>query len=293
VPFGPEDFVRRLNLQSGSDKAPKKISLLLTDVDGTLVTQEKELTAAAKAAVKQLTSAGVKFAITSGRPPAGMSMLVEPLQITSPIAAFNGGVFVRPDLSIIEQRTLPKDVAEKAIAIVKSSKLDCWLYRGSDWYVPERHGSHVDREEWTVKFPPIVTNDYSKLTEGVAKIVGVSDDLEAVKACEADLQKELGERASAARSQPYYVDITHPQANKGGVVDMLSVFFKIERAEIATIGDMPNDVLMFKRSGMSVAMGNASPEVQKQATYVTDSNQQEGFAHAIDKFILPQLVKSS
>jgi Cof subfamily protein (haloacid dehalogenase superfamily) len=280
-------------LQSGSKKAPQKILLLLTDVDGTLVTQDKVLTEAAQAAVKRLQSAGVKFAITSGRPPAGMSMLIEPLQITSPIAAFNGGIFVHPDLSIIEERTLPKDVAEKTIALVKSYKLDCWLYRGKDWYVTERHGSHVDREEWTVKFAPHVTSDYSNLTDGVAKIVGVSDDLDAVKACEAELQKELGQKASAARSQPYYVDITHPEANKGGVVDMLSRFYKIDREAIATIGDMPNDVLMFKRSGMSVAMGNASAEVQKQATYVTDSNQQEGFAHAIDKFILPQLVQSS
>jgi Cof subfamily protein (haloacid dehalogenase superfamily) len=280
-------------LQSDSKKSAPKIVLVLSDVDGTLVTQDKELTEQAQLAVKRLRSAGVKFAITSGRPPAGMAMLVEPLQINSPIAAFNGGVFVHPDLSIMEQRTLTKDIAEKTLAIIKSFKLDAWLYRDSDWYVSERHGSHVDREEFTVRFPPQVVSDYSTLTEGVAKIVGVSDDLDAVKACEADLQKELGKNASAARSQPYYVDITHPEANKGAVVDMLARYFKIEPAEIATIGDMPNDVLMFKRSGLSVAMGNASAEVQKQATYVTDSNQEDGFAHAIERFILPQLVKTS
>ena len=118
------------------------------------------------------------------------------------------------------------------------------------------------------------------------KIVGVSDDLDKVAACEKSAQQKLGDRASAARSQPYYLDVTNPQANKGGVVLTLAKLRNIKPEEIATIGDMPNDVLMFKKSGMSIAMGNASDEVKSQATEVTDSNQNEGFAKAVRKFIL-------
>ncbi len=118
------------------------------------------------------------------------------------------------------------------------------------------------------------------------KIVGVSDDLDKVASCEKLAQQKLGDRASAARSQPYYLDVTNPQANKGGVVLMLAKLNKIQPDEIATIGDMPNDVLMFKKSGLSIAMGNASDEVKSQATAVTDSNQDEGFAKAVRKFIL-------
>src|ERR1041385_4089741 len=86
--------------------------------------------------------------------------------------------------------------------------------------------------------------------------------------------------ASATRSQPYYLDVTHPDANKGHVVTTLSEILSIPAAQIATIGDMPNDVLMFKKSGMSIAMGNASAEVQAQAQFVTASNAEEGFAVA-------------
>ncbi len=85
------------------------IRLFLADVDGTLVTQDKVLTDRAIAAVAKLKQAGILFAITSGRPPRGMSMLIEPLQLTTPIAAFNGGVFIRPDMSVIEQQTIPDD----------------------------------------------------------------------------------------------------------------------------------------------------------------------------------------
>ena len=118
------------------------------------------------------------------------------------------------------------------------------------------------------------------------KIVGVSDDLDRVAACEKLAQSELGGKASAARSQPYYLDVTHPQANKGTVVANLSRFLDIPPDQIATIGDMPNDVLMFKKSGFSIAMGNASDEVKAQASAVTDSNEDEGFANAVRKFVL-------
>jgi hydroxymethylpyrimidine pyrophosphatase-like HAD family hydrolase len=118
------------------------------------------------------------------------------------------------------------------------------------------------------------------------KIVGISDDLDLVAACEKATQKALGEKASAARSQPYYLDVTHPHANKGTVVETLSKLLNIPPAQIATMGDMPNDVLMFRKSGFSIAMGNASDEVKAQASAVTDSNENEGFAKAVRKFVL-------
>ena len=91
---------------------------------------------------------------------------------------------------------------------------------------------------------------------------------------------------SAARSQPYYLDVTHPEANKGDVVRRLSKEMNIPASQIATIGDMPNDVLMFALSGLSIAMGNASPDVQRAARRVTDTNEHDGFALAVEKFIL-------
>src|SRR6185312_488609 len=120
----------------------------------------------------------------------------------------------------------------------------------------------------------------------VVKIVGVSDDLDLVATCEKAAQKSLREKASAARSQPYYLDVTNPRANKGTVVATLSTRLNIPMEQIATIGDMPNDILMFRKSGFSIAMGNASDAVKAQASAVTDSNENEGFAKAVRKFVL-------
>lgn len=265
---------------------PARISLLLADVDGTLVTHDKVLTERARTAVRGLHEQGIRFAITSGRPPRGMAMLIGPLAIDTPIAGFNGGIFVKPDLTVIAEHTLPPTVAADAVGLIADYGLDVWIYRGNDWFVRNPDGPHVAREQWTVKFPPTVVDDYAGLLDRVAKIVGVSDDLDRVRDAEAAARNKLTRMASAARSQPYYLDITHPSANKGAVVDYLSRDLAIPPGEIATIGDMPNDILMFHKGGFAIAMGNGGPDVQAAADAVTASSEDEGFAKAVETLIL-------
>jgi Cof subfamily protein (haloacid dehalogenase superfamily) len=300
---------------ASKEEAPEEVRLVVADVDGALVTPDKVVTPRARAAVREIIKSGIAFTITSSRPPRGMKMLIDDLQLQDPIAAFNGGLFVRSDLSVIRGNLLPGEPVQRVIDILTNHKLDVWIYSDRDWFVPSRHGPHVDREEWTVKFPPIVdvfkraprtevptihdlpfarylqamhppVQVVPKLLNRVAKIVGVSDDLEAVARCETDVQTQCGKHVSAARSQPYYLDITHPKANKGEVVTVLSEMLHVPTANIATIGDMPNDVSMFKRSGVSIAMGNASSDVQHAARFVTCSNKEEGFALAMERFVL-------
>jgi len=263
------------------------IRLVLTDVDGTLVTPEKELTERTIAAVRRLGEAGILFAVTSGRPPQGMAMLSEPLDLNTPIAAFNGGVIADRDLEMIEQRVIPEELVEPIIDELAGHELSVWLYRGADWYVKDRSGPHVDRETATVRFEPTVVDSYDALRSGVAKLVGVSDDHDAVAAGAAAVQDRFGDHVSSSLSQPYYVDVTHPDANKGYVARYLAARYKLSAEEIATIGDGPNDVLMFTNSGLSIAMGNAGPEVKRAARQVTSSNAEEGFADAVERFILP------
>src|SRR5579863_2337812 len=137
----------------------RKIGLVLADVDGTLVTEDKILTERARNAVNALHNAGIRFAITSGRPPLGMAMLFDPLDIDTPIAAFNGGLFVDRNLSVVEQKTLPADVAGSAIDLIRAQGLDAWVYRGNDWLVAKIDSPHVAREAWTVKFEPKEVTD--------------------------------------------------------------------------------------------------------------------------------------
>jgi hypothetical protein len=264
------------------------VRLMIIDVDGTLLTPDKVLTERAARAVRELRQAHVEVALTSGRPPRGLSMLIEPLGLTTPLAAFNGGMFVNPDLTIIEQRTLPPEAARKAVELIRRHGLDVWVYRDADWYITDSRAPHVDREQRTVRFAPTIATALDNLLDHAVKIVGVSNDLAAVARCEAEAQHLDG--VYAARSQPYYLDVTHPDANKGMVVKYLSHLLSIPRGQVATIGDMPNDVQMFRGSRVSIAMGNASAEVKHQARHVTPSNTEEGFARAVEDIVLPEAL---
>ena len=264
------------------------ISAVLADVDGTLVTKNKLLTERAIQAVNRLRERGVVFTICSGRPPRGLRMLVEPLRLTMPMAAFNGGVIVLPDLSVLDERGLPDYVVPAIVEAIEAHGLDVWIYSATHWYVRSRQAARVDREASTTQSEPTVVATFDGVLTGVVKIVGVSDDHDRVATCEAELQRVFGTQISAARSQPYYLDVTHPTATKATVVERLARYLKIPAEAIATVGDQPSDVLMFERSGLSIAMGNATADVQRRATHVAASHEDEGFADAVDRFILPR-----
>src|SRR5207248_1739624 len=207
-----------------------------------------------------------------------------------PVAAFNGGMIVRPDLSIIEQRLVPAEGARKSIEIIQQHGLHAWIWTANEWYILDPNGPHVAREQHTVNFLATVTGNFEPYMAQAGKIVGVSDDFNAVIRCEAAIHAALGNSVAASRSQPYYLDITHPDADKGHAVLALSDILHIPAANIITIGDMPGDVFMFEKSGISIAMGNAPVEVQQKATHVTTSNEEEGFANALDRFVLKASV---
>src|SRR3954470_24508186 len=148
------------------------IRLVIADVDGTLVTQDKLLTPRAIESVQRLRDAGIAFTITSGRPPLGMKMVADALRLTEPIAAFNGGVMVHPDMSVITQSFLPADIAARVIESIGRGGRDCWVYTEHDWLVRDPQAPHVAREQWTVKFPPTVVHDFASSLDRVVKIVG-------------------------------------------------------------------------------------------------------------------------
>jgi len=264
-----------------------RISLVISDVDGTLVTKDKLLTECSRAAVSRLDALGVAFSIVSSRPPFGLRMLVEPLALRLPMGAYNGGTLVMPDLTILEQRLVPPETARQAVAVLRSFAVDIWVFTGDRWLVDNAAGAYVDREEQTIRVRPTVIERIEDHLDTVAKIVGVSGDFERLDVCGPALHRALGNDASVARSQPYYLDVTAAGTDKGIAVVELARRLGISAAEIVTIGDMENDVAMFRKSGFSIAMGNASPEVKRLAHAVTLSNDENGFAAAVDKLILP------
>ncbi len=262
-----------------------RIALVVSDVDGTLVTHDKRLTDGAKGAVQRLHAAGIGFTITSSRPPVGMRFLVEPLGITLPLGPFNGSSIVDPQLKPIEQHLIPAAAARRSIDVLEQFGVDIWLFTNAQWIVKRDDGKYVPHERDTIQSDPAYVTDFTPYLATACKIVGASADAALLERCEGAMQQALGPQASAIRSQSYYLDITPPGQDKGTFVEAMARHLAIPTGAIATIGDMQNDLAMFRKSGFSVAMGNATDDVKRQASHVTSSNEEEGFAKAV-AFIL-------
>ena len=259
-----------------------RIALVVSDVDGTLLTKDKTLTDGARGAVQRLHDAGIGFTITSSRPTIGMRFLIEPLAITLPVGAFNGSCIVDPQLKVIEQHLIPASAAQQSLDVLNEFGVDIWLFTSNLWLTRHGEGEYVPHEKRAIRADPTLVGDFTPYLSAACKIVGSTADAALLQRCEAAMQRALGAAANAVRSQSYYLDVTPPGCDKGTFVQAIAKRLGISTDAVATVGDMQNDLAMFKKSGVSTAMGNAADEVKSLATHVTASNEDEGFAKAVD-----------
>jgi Cof subfamily protein (haloacid dehalogenase superfamily) len=258
-----------------------RIALVVSDVDGTLLTKDKILTDGAKAAVRKLHEAGIGFTIVSSRPTIGMGFLIEPLAITLPIGAFNGSSIVDPQLKPVEQHLIPPAVAQRSLDVLNEFGVDIWLFTNDRWLTRNPDGEYVPHEQLAIKHDPTIISDFTPYLTGACKIVGASSNAALLARCEAAMKEAVRQEATAVRSQTYYLDVTPPGHDKGTFVAAMARHLGISTDAVATIGDMQNDLSMFAKSGVSFAMGNATDDVKKCATHVTDTNEHDGFARAM------------
>jgi Cof subfamily protein (haloacid dehalogenase superfamily) len=268
--------------------ASGRISLVVADVDGTLLTPDKVLTEKCRAAAMRLHERGIEFSIVSSRPPFGMRPLLELLALRLPVGAYNGAALVAADLTLLDQHLIGATAAQEALSLFETFGIDAWLYTGDRWIVRADGGPHIERQSRTIGRRPVLVESFVGDLAAAIKIVGVSSDGERLGRCETALHRALGMRATVARSQPYYVDVTPAGTDKGVFVATLAHRLGIRLSEVATIGDMENDIPMFRTSGFAVAMGNAAAAVKRSADAETLSNEADGFAAAVDRLILPR-----
>ncbi|HEX4693425.1 Cof-type HAD-IIB family hydrolase [Sphingomonas sp.] len=266
------------------------IKLVVSDVDGTLVRKDKSLSPQVIAAVHRLRAAEVPFTLISARPVSGVLPLVTALGIDVPLAAFNGGILFRPDGSEIVAHRVERAVVEGVFALAKGLAVDRWVFAGGQWYASSGEGVHVEHERVASNQAPVIRADFTDLYDRADKITFVSDDRDLLKELAAKAVSAFGDRATIGQSQVYYLDVTDTRANKGDGVAALAEMLGVDLADTLVLGDMDNDVPMFDRAGLSIAMGQAPDAVKAKADWVSSSNQEDGVAHAIDAFILPKVT---
>ena len=260
---------------------PKGLALVMTDVDGTLVTRDKRLTPAAIEAAASLRAAKIGLSLASSRPPFGLASLVSELQIAAPFAAFNGGVIAARDGRIFCADYVPPEIAADAIQFFEQAGVDVWAFTPEEWFCRDPAGDYVAHETRTVSQPPKVIADFSSCRERLGKIVAVSPDAERLARVEQEAQRRFAGRAVAARSQAYYLDVTNLAANKADALKKIARLCEVSLEQCAAIGDGANDVGMLAIAGFGIAMGNAVAEVKAAADFETAGNDADGFALAV------------
>ncbi len=265
--------------------AVEAIKLLVSDIDGTLVRNDKTLARATIDAFGRLSAAGIAATLISARPPSGMIRLAKALDIQGPLGAFNGGTIINALGDVISAQRLQSDVAATALAMLEAAGVDIWLFAHGRWYSRNTTNVHTDHERLAADTEPTLVADFSSLGD-LDKIVGISEDHAGLVRLEAEVIAAIGPRATIARSQPYYLDITAPAANKGDGISAIAHAAGFPLSQVAAIGDMGNDLPMFARAGLAIAMGQAPEAVRAAAQFVTASNDEDGVAQAIDRYIL-------
>ncbi|KAB0679752.1 Cof-type HAD-IIB family hydrolase [Aureimonas leprariae] len=254
------------------------IRLVVSDIDGTLVKNDKSLAPETVEAVRRVRAAGIGFTIISARPPSGLGPLIAELGLDGPAGAFNGATIFRPGGEVVEAHHIDEDAARGIVAIHDRLGIPVWVFADGRWMTRTREMPHVDQEIVAARQDPVVTPDFERWMSRADKVQGISDDSDLLTKAEDELKASVGERATIARSQHYYLDATAPHTDKGHGVRELAKAFGVPLEAVAVLGDMPNDLPMFRVAGVSVAMGQAPDEVKAEADQITKSNEDNGVA---------------
>ena len=264
------------------------IRLVVSDLDGTLVDKQKKLTPGTIAAVARLRAVGVGFTIISARPRSGMMPIADALAIDDVMGAFNGGTIFRRDGTLIEQHRIDPKVVSGVFDLVGDAAVDIWVFADDLWYASTDQGHHVGSERVSSNQEPVIVADFTSLYDRADKLTFVSDDPALLSGLHEQAAAAFGTRATVVQSQTYYLDVTALAANKGDGVSLLAAAMDTPLPAVAVIGDQGNDVAMFERAGLSIAMGQGPAEVRAKADFTTAGNDQDGVARAIDEIILPR-----
>ncbi|MFT8419075.1 MAG: HAD family hydrolase [Acetobacter sp.] len=266
----------------------RPIRLVVSDMDGTLLTPDKQITGQSLSAAQALRDAGIPLCLVSSRPPGGMEMYFDQLGVNTPYGALNGGTIFNPDRTIRSTLSLPPQTVLDALGMLEAKNVDPWLFRGHEWLVRNAQAPLVRNESATVQTLPTQVADLNACTQSIGKVAGSTADHTALHVLEADIGRRLAGRACVALSSKWFLDITPLNANKCHAVRQLAAYYNIGVDEVACIGDMNNDVPMLSIAGLGIAMGQATANVQACAQFVTSPNTQEGWARAITDYVLPR-----
>jgi len=260
--------------------------LIAIDLDGTLLNDKLEISPDTVKAIQKAVELGAVVTIATGRMFSSAKIFAKQLGIDVPLITYQGAIIkdVHGEKAIYERLITP-EIAEKLVEISRERKIHLQVYQDDILYGAKESEKLVSYAEG-VKVPYTVEPDLIKLAKkGFTKALFIEEP-EVLDALQIELATLFGEHAHIAKSKERFLEVTHPEANKGAALLYLAGKLGIDQSEIIGIGDNHNDLELIQTAGLGVAMGNSVQELKDNSDYIALTNNEEGVLHVLEKFVL-------
>jgi len=259
--------------------------LMAVDIDGTLLNDNGELTENTKNAIRKWVEKGRIFTIASGRPIQGVEKLNKALNLDVPFITYNGAMVVmgKSKQVLYEQKLSPVDSID-IIRLGKKYNTTIMIWNDNKLFVTELN-ERAKNYKMISGVEPVVVNDLERAVEnGTTKILWY-DEVEKIQQYQEEIGEYLSNNVNFHTSRPYFLEFVDKNASKAIAMEKLGRYFGIKQSEMIAVGDGYNDLSMIEYAGLGVAMANSPDEVKQKADYITLSNEEDGVAHVIHKFL--------
>ena len=265
------------------------IKLVVTDIDDTLVNSRNEISKKNREVIEKCREQDIKVILASGRPDFGMMKIVEDLKLDSYdnyLLSYNGARIANLKTGeVVYEKFLSPERIKFLIDIALENDCDILTYQNGD-VLTNRDNEYARVEVGLVGAKLIIAENMKEhIKEGAAKVIILKhpDEAQAVKE---KLQNELGDEYEVATSKPFFIEVNDKGISKGDSLDALCKKLGLTKNNVMALGDGLNDLSMIEFAGMGVAVDNANPVLKEAADFISKSNDEDGFAYAIEKFIL-------
>jgi len=263
-----------------------KYKLIAADIDGTLVNNKREITPRTKEKIHEAINKGVIFAICSGRPIQGVQLITRQLEADVPVITYNGAMVITGESrKIIYSCTMRKEDALQVERLGRERNTTIAIWADNQLYVNRMDERAAQYSELSGTEPVLYENVEELIEKGINKILWY-DEVDRINEFLKELQGKLNPSVNFHTSQPFFLEFVDINASKAIALEKLGEYYGIKREEMIAIGDGFNDLSMIEYAGLGVAMENAPFEIKEAADFVTLSNENDGVAYVIEKFIL-------
>ncbi|KAB1439794.1 Cof-type HAD-IIB family hydrolase [Candidatus Galacturonibacter soehngenii] len=264
--------------------------ILVLDIDGTLTNSNKEISDVTKKAIREIQDRGHHVVLASGRPTAGILPIAKELNLEmfgGYVLSFNGAKVINcKTKEIIFQNTIPSDLIADIYKAAEEEDVSVISYDDKSIITSSKIDEYMEKESKINHMPIKVVEDFVSYLDFPVNKCLMTGDPDYLAQVEKRMKERFGDRLSIYRSEPFFLEIMPLNIDKAHSLEKLLDKLHMSREQMISCGDGYNDLTMIQYAGKGVAMGNAQKEIQEAADYITLTNDEDGVAHVIDKFML-------